>query len=95
MNAEFAIREYSRAIHLFPTKYLLYLHRGSLLLKQGKMSEATSDFHAAFDLNASIAETFIQRALILSFQRKYQQIIQEFEDRRRQRKVEDPALLIL
>jgi hypothetical protein len=59
------------------------------------MSEATSDFHAAFDLNASIAETFIQRALILSFQRKYQQIIQEFEDRRRQRKVEDPALLIL
>lgn len=58
--SENAIREYSRAIHLYPTKYLLYLHRGSLLLKQGKMQGATSDFHAAFDLNASIAETFIQ-----------------------------------
>ena len=30
-----AIKQYSKAIHLYPTKYLLYLHRGSLLLKQG------------------------------------------------------------
>jgi tetratricopeptide (TPR) repeat protein len=93
--AEASIREYSRAIHIFPTKYLLFLHRGSLLLKQGRMLEATSDFHAAFDLNTSIAETFIQRALILSFQRRYQQIVQEFEEKKRSRKMNDPALLIL
>lgn len=62
-----AIKEYCRAIHLYPTNYLLYLHRGSLLMKQGKMAEATTDFHAAFDLNASIAQTFIQ---VMSFYNK-------------------------
>lgn len=95
LYAEASIREYSRAIHLYPTKYLLYLHRGSLLLKQGRMLEATSDFHAAFDLNAAIAETIIQRALILSFQRRYQQIVNEFEERKKTRKIEDTGLLIL
>jgi tetratricopeptide (TPR) repeat protein len=91
----YAIREYSRAIHLYPTKYLLYLHRGSLLMKLGSMAEATTDFHAAFDLNASIAQTFIQRVLILSFQRKYAQIIQEFEGRKSTQRTDDPALLML
>ncbi|KAI8916097.1 hypothetical protein EDD86DRAFT_268223 [Gorgonomyces haynaldii] len=96
--SESAIREYSRAIRLYPNKYLLYLHRGSLLLKQGMMPEATCDFHAAFDLNSSIAQTFMQRILILSFQRRYQQIIKEFEERRKAqtvRRLDDPALLIL
>jgi hypothetical protein len=29
------IRDYSRAIHMYPANYLLYLYRGRLLLKQG------------------------------------------------------------
>lgn len=33
--------------------------------------------------------------MILSFQRRYQQIIQEFEEKRKSRKIDDPALLIL
>jgi hypothetical protein len=30
-----AIKDYSRAIHMYPATYLLYLYRGRLLLKQG------------------------------------------------------------
>jgi hypothetical protein len=30
-----AIRDYSRAIHMCPSDYMLYLYRGRLLLKQG------------------------------------------------------------
>ncbi|KAJ3087663.1 cytochrome c oxidase subunit 1, partial [Quaeritorhiza haematococci] len=72
-----AIRDYSKCIHLNPSNYLLYLYRGRLLLKLSFMKEATNDFHAAFELNSGIAQTFVQRALVLSFQRKYQQIIDE------------------
>ncbi|KAI8923467.1 hypothetical protein BC831DRAFT_470816 [Entophlyctis helioformis] len=90
-----AIKDYSRAIHLSPKNYLLFLYRGRLLLKQGLMAEATMDFHAAFDLNASIAQTFIQRSLVLCFQRKYKQVIEEFDERKKIQTVEDPQLLLL
>ena len=94
--AMMAIKDYSRAIHLRPSNYLLFLYRGRMLLKQGKVEEATVDFHAAFDLNSSIAQTFMQRALILSFQRKYKQIIEEYDERKaNQQQVRDPALLLL
>jgi tetratricopeptide (TPR) repeat protein len=55
------------------------------------------DFHAAFELNKGIAQTFIQRALILSFQRKYQLIIQEYDERKKKYNLvtDDPALLLL
>jgi tetratricopeptide (TPR) repeat protein len=55
-----ATEDFSRAIHIRPSNYLLYLYRGRILLKQGKVEEATFDFHAAFNLNKSIAHTFIQ-----------------------------------
>ncbi|KAJ3108931.1 cytochrome c oxidase subunit 1 [Phlyctochytrium planicorne] len=55
-----AIRDYSKAIHMCPSDHLLYLYRGKLLLKQGRMKESTYDFHAAFELNSSIAQTFVQ-----------------------------------
>lgn len=58
--AIFATEDYSRAIHIRPSNYLPYLYRGRILLKQGRVEEATVDFHAAFDLNKSIAHTFIQ-----------------------------------
>ncbi|KAJ3197230.1 cytochrome c oxidase subunit 1 [Irineochytrium annulatum] len=90
-----AIRDYSKAIHLCPSDYLLYLYRGKLLLKQGRMKESTYDFHSAFELNASIAQTFVQRALVLSFQRKYTQIIQEFNQRSKIENIDDPALYML
>jgi tetratricopeptide (TPR) repeat protein len=92
-----AIKDYSRAIHIRPSNYLLFLYRGKMLLKQGKVEEATADFHTAFDLNSSIAQTFIQRTLILSFQRKYRQIIEEYEERKREYKIvtDEPALLLL
>jgi hypothetical protein len=59
------------------------------------MNEATNDFHAAFILNASIAQTFVQRALILSFQRKFEDIIREFEQKNSIKKISDPTLLVL
>ncbi|KAJ3327686.1 cytochrome c oxidase subunit 1 [Blyttiomyces sp. JEL0837] len=90
-----AIRDYSKAIHLCPGDYLLYLYRGRLLLKEGKMKEATYDFHSAFELNAGIAQTFVQRALVLSFQRKYKQIIDEFNQRSKLETIDDPALYML
>ncbi|KAK5670739.1 hypothetical protein QVD99_002513 [Batrachochytrium dendrobatidis] len=90
-----AIQDYSRAIHLCPSNYLLFLYRGRLLLKQGLMAEATTDFHAAFDLNSNIAQTFIQRALVLCFQRKYKQVIDEFDEKKKTQMVDDPALLLL
>nr|KAJ3422198.1 cytochrome c oxidase subunit 1 [Polyrhizophydium stewartii] len=102
-----AVKDYSRAIHLCPNNYLLFLYRGRLLLKQGLvhvltvfglhrlMAEATMDFHAAFDLNSSIAQTFIQRALVLCFQRKYKQVIDEFDERKKTQSIDDPALLLL
>ncbi|KAI9011377.1 hypothetical protein BC832DRAFT_341312 [Gaertneriomyces semiglobifer] len=52
-----ATKEYSRAIHLAPGNYMLYLHRGKLLLKNSRMKAATYDFHTAFELNSSIAQT--------------------------------------
>ncbi|KAI8610448.1 hypothetical protein BC830DRAFT_742726 [Chytriomyces sp. MP71] len=90
-----AIRDYSKAIHLCPSDYLLYLFRGRLLLKQGKMKEATYDFYSAFELNPGIAQTFMQRAMVLSFQRKYVQIIEEFNQRIKLEKIEDASLYIL
>lgn len=79
------------------------------------MKEATHDFHAAFELNAEIAETFVQvrlvliyveseeprsyislqRALVLSFQRKYSQIIEEFNRRSKLENIEDAQVLML
>ncbi|KAJ3324940.1 cytochrome c oxidase subunit 1 [Boothiomyces sp. JEL0866] len=92
--AYLAIKDYSRAIHIRPSNYVLFLYRGRMLLSQGKVPEATKDFHAAFDLNSGIAQTFIQRALILSFQRKYKQVIDEFDERKKRFKhIDDPALL--
>jgi tetratricopeptide (TPR) repeat protein len=92
-----AVKDYSRAIHIRPSNYLLFLYRGKMLLKQGKVDEATSDFHTAFSLNGSIAQSFIQRALILSFQRKHHQIIQEYDERKKRLNLvtEEPALLLL
>ena len=91
-----AIKDYTRAIHISPSSYLLFLYRGRMLLKQGLMTEATMDFHAAFDLNSSIAQTFIQRALVLCFQRKYKQVIEEYElQKKKKKRIEDPALLLL
>ncbi|KAJ3259590.1 cytochrome c oxidase subunit 1 [Boothiomyces macroporosus] len=92
--AYLAIKDYSRAIHIRPSNYVLFLYRGRMLLSQGKVPEATKDFHAAFDLNSGIAQTFIQRALILSFQRKYKQVIDEFDERKKRFKhIDDPVLL--
>ncbi|KAJ3259016.1 cytochrome c oxidase subunit 1 [Chytriomyces hyalinus] len=90
-----AIRDYSKAIHLCPSDHLLYLYRGRLLLKQGKIKEATYDFYSAFELNPEIAQTFMQRALVLSFQRKYLQIIDEFNQRIKLEKIEDSSLYLL
>ncbi|KAH9251261.1 hypothetical protein BASA81_010883 [Batrachochytrium salamandrivorans] len=90
-----AIKDYNRAIHLCPNNFLLFLYRGRLLLKQGFMTEAAMDFHAAFDLNSNIAQTFIQRALVLCFQRKYKQVIDEFEEHKKTQMVDDSALLLL
>ncbi|KAI9337807.1 hypothetical protein BDR26DRAFT_803961 [Obelidium mucronatum] len=90
-----AIRDYSKAMHLCPSDYLLYLYRGKLLLKQGRMKDATYDFYSAFELNPGIAKTFMQRALVLSFQRKYPQIIDEFHERVKRERIEDPSLYVL
>ncbi|KAJ1556100.1 cytochrome c oxidase subunit 1, partial [Cladochytrium tenue] len=92
---ERAIRDYSKAVHLAPSNYVLYLYRGRLLLKQGRMKEATFDFHSAFELNSAIAQTFTQRVLVLSFQRKYRQIIEEFEDRSKLDVTTDPSLYMM
>ncbi|TPX58913.1 hypothetical protein SpCBS45565_g07874 [Spizellomyces sp. 'palustris'] len=90
-----AIKEYSKAIHLAPNNHLLYLYRGKILIRAGRMQEATNDFHAAFEINAEIAQTFVQRALVLSFQRKYTQIIIEFKERSKVENIEDPTLFML
>ncbi|KAI8823702.1 uncharacterized protein EV422DRAFT_585274 [Fimicolochytrium jonesii] len=90
-----AVRQYDKAIHLSPSSANLYLYRGRVLLRLGLMREATNDFQIAFALNAEIAQTFVQRALILSFQRKYQQIIDEFNRESRLKTVEDPQLYML
>ncbi len=61
-NLEMAIREYSRAIHVFPTDFLLYLYRGRMLMLDGyascsslsddrKRREAMNDFKQALTLN--------------------------------------------
>jgi tetratricopeptide (TPR) repeat protein len=95
LYAKKSIQDYSRAIHAIPGNYLLYLYRGRLLLKIGRMKDATSDFYTAFKLNAGIAQTFIQRALILTFQGKYDQIVSEFDTRAKYENLSDPAVYLL
>ncbi|KAL7749136.1 hypothetical protein RI367_005541 [Sorochytrium milnesiophthora] len=90
-----AIREYSRAIRLYPRNYALYLYRGRLLLKQNKTDLAMHDFHTAFEINSGIAQTFLQRALILSFQGRYNQVIEEYEKMRSEGIVFDSGTLVL
>ncbi|KAJ3373563.1 cytochrome c oxidase subunit 1 [Allomyces arbusculus] len=92
---ERATREYSRAIRMFPRDYILYLYRGRLLLRQKKTGLAMHDFHTAFELNSGIAQTFLQRSLILSFQGKYHQIIQEFRDQQQLGARFDANLIVL
>ncbi|ORX42469.1 TPR-like protein [Piromyces finnis] len=74
-----SIRDYSRAIHLNPSNFIYYLFRGRLLLQAMLTNEAKLDFCTAFELNASIAQTAIQKFLILSFQKKWEQIISEYK----------------
>ncbi len=59
------------------------------------MSESAYDFLVAFELNSGIAQTFVQRALVLSFQKKYSQIISEYNKLTYSEKQEDPALHML
>jgi tetratricopeptide (TPR) repeat protein len=59
------------------------------------MKDATSDFYTAFELNSGIAQTFIQRALVLSFQRKYDQIVSEFDKRAKYETITDPSVYLL
>ncbi|KAJ3157813.1 cytochrome c oxidase subunit 1 [Geranomyces variabilis] len=92
---DLGVKEYSRAIHIAPYNHVLYLYRGKLLLNLGRMKEATYDFQTAFELNSEIAQTFMQRALVLSFQRKYAQIIEEFNKKSRLETIEDAQLFIL
>ncbi|KNE63498.1 hypothetical protein AMAG_08620 [Allomyces macrogynus ATCC 38327] len=92
---ERATREYSRAIRMFPRDYIMYLYRGRLLLRQKKTGLAMHDFHTAFELNSGIAQTFLQRSLILSFQGKYHQIIQEFRDQQQLGARFDANLIVL
>ncbi|KAI8593966.1 hypothetical protein BDZ88DRAFT_3091 [Geranomyces variabilis] len=92
---DLGVKEYSRAIHIAPYNHVLYLYRGKLLLNMGRMKEATYDFQTAFELNSEIAQTFMQRALVLSFQRKYAQIIEEFNKKSRLETIEDAQLFIL
>lgn len=67
----------------------------SNLLKKSMMSESAYDFLVAFELNSGIAQTFVQRALVLSFQKKYSQIIGEYNKLTYSEKQEDPALHML
>ena len=59
------------------------------------MREATYDFHTAFDLNSQIAQTFVQRVLVLSFKKKHHQVISEFKELEKNEKVYDPSLYLL
>ncbi|KAG5457432.1 MAG: hypothetical protein BJ554DRAFT_2558, partial [Olpidium bornovanus] len=60
-----------------------------------RMRQALLDFHAAFELNAAIAQTFFQRALVLSFQRKYAQVIDEFTELSKRQFITDASLYVL
>ncbi|KAJ3123091.1 cytochrome c oxidase subunit 1 [Physocladia obscura] len=56
---------------------------------------AIYDFYSAFELNPGIAQTFMQRTLVLSFQRKYYQIIAEFNERIKHERLDDASLYVL
>jgi tetratricopeptide (TPR) repeat protein len=75
-----SIRDFSRAIHIEPSNFIYYLFRGRLLLQSMSTNEAKSDFCTAFELNSSIAQTAMQKLLILSFQKKWEEIITEYEN---------------
>ncbi|KAJ3216163.1 cytochrome c oxidase subunit 1 [Clydaea vesicula] len=92
---EKAVRDYSKCIHMSPGNYLVYLYRGKLLLKLHMMRESTYDFHAAFELNSGIAQTFVQRVLVLSFRKQFKQIIEEFNKLSAAEKNENPGLFLL
>lgn len=61
------------------------------------MKESTNDFQAAFELNSGIAQTFVQRVLVLSFKKQYQRIIREFQERlaKGDPKLDDSSLYML
>ncbi len=90
-----SIRDHSRAIHVSPSDHMIYLYRGRLLLKQGKIQDATDDFRSAFELNPSIAQTFVQRALVLSFQGRYAQLLGEFENMELTKTASRDAVLLI
>ncbi|TPX51758.1 hypothetical protein SeLEV6574_g00087 [Synchytrium endobioticum] len=91
-----AVADYSRAIHMRPRDHLLYLHRGRLLLRESRIQDATKDFETAFKINSSIALNFVQRSLVLSFQGKYHDILEEYDIRLETEKLStNPAALLI
>lgn len=62
---ESAIRGYSKAIHMYPSKQVLYLGRGGLLLRQKNFMAATNDFHSAFMIHGYESTSFYQVRQIL------------------------------
>lgn len=74
-----AIRDYSIVIHLCPNNDSVYLHRGRLLLQKNLLAESSHDFSSAFAINGAMAVTFSQKALVLLFQQKYEQIVDDFQ----------------
>ncbi|TPX31519.1 hypothetical protein SmJEL517_g05131 [Synchytrium microbalum] len=90
-----AVADYSRAIHMRPRDHLLYLYRGRLLLRESRIQDATKDFQTAFNINSSIAQTFVQRSLVLSFQGRYPEILEEYERRKESEHLDENASALL
>lgn len=54
------IRDYSKAIHLDPSNYLPYIHRGRLLLEQRRLKESQNDLMSAYCLNNGFGNDFVK-----------------------------------
>lgn len=77
-KSEVALEEINKAIAKVPNQSQLYLIRGSLLFRSGKVDESLPDFDKVLELDPQLKPYLWQRGIALYYAGKYEDSLEQF-----------------
>jgi len=77
-KSEVALEEINKAIAKVPSQSQLYLIRGSLLFRSGKVDESLPDFDKVLELDPQLKPYLWQRGIALYYAGKYEESLEQF-----------------
>jgi len=78
-KSDVALQEINKAIEQAPLQSQLYLIRGSLLFRSGKVQESLPDFDKVIELDPQLKPYLWQRGIALYYAEKYEDGLDQFE----------------